>query len=124
MGNVTPLRQDEPNHEITPFAQEVIDAVKAAHPGAEMRILISEEGEAVICKAPNRGEYKRFRQLLTGDQAQRAAAPETLLYGCTVYPPPTELGALLERRPGLGDAFGEQLAGWAGAGQDVTQKKL
>jgi hypothetical protein len=103
--------------------QEVIDKVKAAHPGVELRLWTSEEGDTVICKAPNRGEYKRFLHMVA-DAAQRAQAPETLLFGCLVYPTPQELGAMLERRPGLGVLFGGKLGDWAGSNQEVAEKKL
>lgn len=105
------------------FSDEVIADVKAKHPNTELRMYVTEEGGAVICKAPNRGEYKRFRSMIVNPD-QRAMALETLLFGCCVHPPTSELGAMLERRPGWAEVFGDKLSGWAGAGQEVTEKKL
>lgn len=105
------------------FPADVIAAVKAQHPSLELRMLMTEDGGAVICKAPNRGEYKRFRQMVI-DPDKRAMALETLLYGCCVHPPKDELNAMLEHRPGWAEVFGDKLSGWAGAGQEVTEKKL
>ena len=105
------------------FPAEVIAAVKEKNPGVELRLLITEEGGAVICKAPNRGEYKRFRAMVV-DPDKRAMALETLLFGCCVHPAQAELSQMLERRPGWAEVFGDKLSGWAGAGQEVTEKKL
>lgn len=105
------------------FPADVIAQVKERHPSLELRMYIGEDGDAVICKAPNRGEYKRFRQMVV-DPDKRAMALETLLFGCCVHPSTAELSSLLEKRPGLAEVFGDKLSGWAGAGQEVTEKKL
>ncbi len=105
------------------FPAEVIERVKLAHPNSELRELTTEEGIAIICKAPNRGEYKRFKSMVV-DPAQKSMALEALLFGCCVHPSTSELGSLLERRPAYAEVYGEKLAGWAGAGQEVTEKKL
>jgi len=107
----------------TAFPPEVIEAVKARFPTTELRQIVTEEGGAIICKAPSRGEYKRFRSMVV-DPNQRAMALETLVFGCCVHPPTAELSAMLERRPGWAEVWGDKLAGWSGSGQEATEKKL
>lgn len=115
---ITPLGSEETE----PFTFEEVQAAKDKNPGVELRI-IGADGEAVICKAPTRGEYRRFRSMYL-DGAQRAMATETLLIGCVVHPDRGELGRLLERRPGLAETFGEKLIAWAGLGVEAYEKKL
>src|SRR5688572_3488954 len=104
------------------FGEDVIAKVKAEHSGAELRQFSTPDG-AVICRAPSRGEFKRFRTMYL-DAQQRPGALEALLYGCVVHPDRKVLGELLERRPGLAETFGSELAAWAGLGEEVVQKKL
>jgi hypothetical protein len=121
--DVDDLAARRKSEEDGPLAQEIIDKVKAQHPGAELYMWSTPDGTAVICKAPNRGEYKRFRQMVV-DPARKAESLETLLLGCVVYPPAADMFAILDRRPGYAEVFGEKLAGIAGAGQEVNEKKL
>jgi hypothetical protein len=107
----------------TELPPEVIDKVRAAHGGLELKLLTAEDGTQVIAKAPNRGEWKRYRSMIN-DPAQRASAYEALFFGCVVYPTGGQLTALIEGRPGYCETFGERLAAWSGAGQEVTEKKL
>lgn len=105
------------------FGPDVIERVKKEHPGSELRQFSTSEG-AVICKAPSRAEFKRFRTMWNDGGQQRAQAFETLLYGCAVYPDRKGLADLLDRRPGLAETFGSSLASWAGLGEEAVEKKL
>lgn len=105
----------------TEISDETIAEVKAKHAGADLRLL-DAGGEQIIVKVPNRGEWKRFRTMLTSGDA--TVASETFVQGCLVYPSTAELGAMLERLPALGQVFAERLAAMAGAGRDATEKKL
>lgn len=109
--------------EPTDLSPETIDRLKAAHPGAELRAFASSEGDLVVCKAPSRGEYKRFLSMVSNPD-QRSMAPETLFLGCVVHPEAVEVTRMLERRPGLGVLFGSRLSTWAGSDQEVVEKKL
>lgn len=106
------------------FPPEVVDRVKNENPGVELRQLTADDTEdTFIFKAPTRGEYKRFRKM-ANDPGQRSEAIEALFWGCLVYPPAQEVRAIMELRPGLADTFGDKLTDWAGAGQEVREKKL
>lgn len=104
------------------IAEDIITAVKTKHPGMELRMLSTEEA-AIIARCPSRGDYKRFRDMFL-DPAKRSGALETLVYACTLHPPSEAVGAMLEKRPGLAETFGEKLASWAGLGQEAVEKKL
>jgi hypothetical protein len=104
------------------FSPEVYARVRKEHPSAELREFAAADG-AVICKAPTRGDYKRFRTMYL-DPVQRPMALEQLLAASLVHPDREEFSQLLERRPGLTEVFGEKLATWAGLGQEATEKKL
>jgi hypothetical protein len=129
MSEITALRaeQEEPSAAVdeveTAFPPDVIAKLKSQFPSTELRQYRSEEGDAIVCKCPSRGDYKRFRAMIV-DPNQRANALETLMRSCVVYPDAQGVAVLLERRPGLAEVFGDKLSGWAGAGQEVTEKKL
>lgn len=102
------------------MTQTEIDKLKAEH--GELHEL-SHAGETVIVKAPNRPTWKRFRAQAQ-DEGKRLIAMEELLRACVVHPERSSLEAMLDRKPGLVEAFGKVLAELAGAGTDVEKKAL
>lgn len=105
------------------LADDLVAKIKAENPNVELHLLATPQGETVVCKAPSRAEYKRFRAMII-DPGQRPNALETLLVACVVWPTRNEVHALLDRRPGLAEVFGDKLAGIAGVGEDLVEKKL
>ena len=80
-------------------SDDEIQELKAAHPGARLRLLTVFDASVVI-RAPKEAEFVRF-QVQAGDDERRPYAIERLLRDCCVWPAPERLNALIERYPGL-----------------------
>jgi hypothetical protein len=108
------------------ISQEQIDKLKAAHAGAELHQVTAGSGEreaSVVVKVPTRERWNRFKAQVA-DQNRKALAFEALVVDCVVHPSKAELGAMLEARPGLSEAFGGKITELAGLEETVTAKKL
>ena len=107
--------------------EEEIQQLKEKFPGANLHTLVIDgtdrNSEAVICKAPSRGDWKRFMQM-TADKDRRNAALETLVRGCLVWPDAAAFDEMLEDKPGLCETFGTALTRIAGLQGDAESKKL
>ncbi len=106
------------------ISQEVIDQLKAANAGTSLHLLEVEEDEAIF-RMPTPGEWRRF-MTISSDRSQQATAGGVLAHDCRVYPSPELFDAMLNRRPGLADSFGNKLCEVAGLvkGSEVRAKKL
>jgi len=100
---------------------DLLEKLRADNPGEELLLLRSGNVVAVF-RSPPYQEWKRFRTMYH-DEAKRADALETLVFGCVVFPTPQELRAGLNRRPALYEAWGNRLADAAGGGAEVIEKK-
>ena len=106
------------------MTDEQIAKLKQAHPDAELsHIKDDNTGAEVVVKTPNDGEWRRFRSM-SSDDAQRANALRTLVIACVVHPAPAEFMAMLERKPGLAETFGNKLVEIAGVSLATTVRKL
>jgi hypothetical protein len=107
-----------------PITEEQIARAKAAHPGVELHLISNDDlGVEIMVRAPNEGEYKRFRTM-HADEAQRSAASRALVLGCIVEPPPSEFTAMLASRPALADTFANDLVEIAGLSRANTRRKV
>lgn len=104
-----------------PFPFQIVEKAKSEH--GEVHVLTAEGGEAVICRRPTRGEYRKFKAD-RADDAKRIMAVESLFLSCLVHPPPAEFDAVLDRRPALADVFGVKLLELAGFDEKVESGKL
>lgn len=98
-----------------------IEKLKSEH--GEIHRLTVGTGEAVVVKLPSRAVWKRFRKN-TRDAERSADAGEQLLRDCVVHPSPDDFSAMLEKRPGLAEAFGGKLVELAGGVEDAEAEKL
>jgi hypothetical protein len=88
-------------------------------------ILLLDNGDAaVIVRQPRRMEWERFQQIVQEDPKKRHRAIETLLSDCTVWPEPTALDELFDRRPAYIMKFGLQLIAFAAGENDVEKKAV
>ncbi len=86
-------------------------------------LLESEEsGIQVVCRAPDRPTYRKFRTE-RNDPARKAGAFETLFLSCLQYPTPKDFEATLDRLPALADSFGMALWAEVLGAEDATIKK-
>lgn len=69
---------------------------------------LSEGGETVLVKRPNRGDYRRFRADRQDDK-RRAVALEALFEACLVFPKLDDFEPILDRKPALADVLGGKL---------------
>lgn len=103
-----------------PLDAKLVEKLKAEH--GEVYIL-EAAGGSVVVKPPSRAAMKRFFNL-SAREDRRYEALEALLQDCAVYPDPSELARLLERKPGLVAPFGEQLVRLAGATEEAEFRPL
>jgi hypothetical protein len=99
---------------------DTIEKLKAEH--GEIHLLRAS-GVEVVVKAPGRAQWKRFRAYVA-DERRRPDAVETLLRDCVVHPDAAALDAILEKRPGLAETFGNQVVELAGASGEAEKKAL
>lgn len=108
--------------------QEQIDKLKAAHPGVELYALTASSADgarsvSVIAKVPDRTRWMRFKEQAS-DKNRKALATESLVRDCVVYPVAAELDSVIEKRPGLVESFGAEIAALAGIEEVVVAKKV
>jgi hypothetical protein len=106
--------------------EKQIEALKAQTPDGKLReFSATVEGKEYIVyvRRPSRAEYKDFRAAASNDKKQ-AAALETLLCTCVVYPSGAAFQAMLDEAPGLSETFGEELLKIAGLAVSADSKKL
>jgi hypothetical protein len=107
----------EPSEGIPP---EKLEELRAKH----RELFQFTQGDVtVVATPPNRHLWKRFRTQMMDDRRQ-SDAMENLVRDCVLYPDRAAFEAILERRPGLVEAFGKQLQELAGAGGEVEKKAL
>lgn len=99
---------------------KLIDKLRAEH--GEV-YLLQAAGVEVAVKPPSRAAMKRFFNTASRED-RRYEALEALLLDCVVHPSPTELAAILERKPGLVAPFGEKLVSLAGATEEAEFRSL
>lgn len=108
--------------------EKLLEQIREKHPRA---ILLSVEpapgtepgemgGDVIGVTPPTRAQWRKFK-VVGMDQAKRPDVMEMLLRDCLVYPEPTAFEALVERRPGLIETFGEEVLELGGAGLVVEK---
>ena len=80
-------------------------------------------GATLIVRPPTRAAFRRFVDKSANETA-RYTAMENLLRDCVVWPSPTELNELLERKPGIVAPVAERLVQLAGAAQEAEFRAL
>ena len=108
--------------------QEQLDKIKAAHPGIELYALIAASADgsrsvSVIVKVPDRARWIRFKEQ-AADKNRKALATESLVRDCVLHPGAAELDSMIEKRPGLVESFGAEIAALAGIEESVVAKKV
>ncbi len=104
-----------------PTEQE-IEAVKGAHPGAELHMV--EHGDAaIVVRVPNRTQWRRFIvESSNKTPGAASAAMENILAAVTVWPRST--ADLYDARPGLVETFAGKVCELAGLASEASAKKL
>lgn len=102
------------------MTEDEIKKLKAEHGDLTQ---LDHAGESVIVKSPNRATWKRFRAQAQ-DEGKRIIAMEELVRACVVHPDRAGLEAMLDRKPGLVETFGKELAELAGASDKAEKKAL
>lgn len=106
------------------ITEEQIAKQHAANPGAELHVISNADLDIeILVKAPNDGEWKRFREMQT-DDAKRPHAPRQLVIGCILEPPSAEFSQMLTTRPGLAETFANDLVEIAGVSRANTRRKV
>lgn len=101
-----------------------IDKLKAEH-GDDLRKITIKGGAEVVCvmRPPARAEWRRFSEQ-RADEKRRLPAAEALVKHSVVWPPPSELEAMFEARPGLLDVLSVKAVEFAGATEEAADEKL
>lgn len=105
------------------MTDEEIQRIKAAHPGEELTLLVSGQGDEVIVRNPGPGLYKKFRAA-SADLKRRDTAIEDLCRAVVVHPLREGFEAMLVKRPGLCEEFSEQLLELVGITTKARAEKL
>ena len=97
--------------------------LKAKHGDiVHLKRAVDEEQFEAVFRYPTRVEYRKFKTE-AGDEETKVTALETLVIACCVHPDGPAFSAMLDRRPGLIDSFGNGLARKAGLGEAKVVKK-
>jgi hypothetical protein len=108
-----------------PITEEQLAKTKAEHPGVELHLLSNPDtDDQIICKGPNEGEWKRFKEKSGTTVPEQLAAARTLVVSCLVYPSKEDFVALVQQRPGLPETFAGELTEIAGISRKATHRKL
>jgi hypothetical protein len=76
----------------------------------------------IICKTPGRTELARFIKDATVKDALKAQ--NNFVYGCLLYPDAEVLKQIIDKKPGLIVALGNELQSLTGTSQNFFMKKL
>ena len=97
-----------------------LDKLKAEH-GDDVYVL-EAMGHTVAVRMPTEAEFDAFMAQVTAPK-QGAVAVKLLFRRVCVWPPKSEVEAMLARKPGLGATFGNKVAELAGLGAEVEMGK-
>lgn len=117
---------------MTRISDEKIEQLRKEHAHVHhLTCRLPEGGDAdvyeVVCKRPNRAEFKRFlseRGKCQGDVQRADEVLEAFLRRHLLLPDKLEFDAMLDERPGLLETFASKLLDLCGAGAEVEAKKL
>lgn len=101
---------------------QLIADLKAKYPDAELHVIGNEFGRVVV-RGPSEEEWARFTDEYV-DPSLRRVATRTLLNACVVYPDAKAFQAMIAKRPGLANTFGNELAEIGGLKAVTERKKL
>jgi hypothetical protein len=102
------------------ISAEEIAALEAKH-GGELLVCDSPYGTAVFREA-DPGEWQIFIDELADDRS-KGVALRNLVTRCRVAPERAAFDAMIKRRPGLSQTFGNHLQSFCGLGQAEVRKK-
>jgi hypothetical protein len=107
---------------------KLVEELKAKH-GDDIHQLGMPKGveAVVIVRTPTTEMWDRMQDRVLdprATQATKRAAARNILIDVLLYPSRDELGALLDRRPGLVQTLSNQLLGIAGMEPDLPSEKL
>jgi hypothetical protein len=103
--------------------RQALDEAKAKFGDAYL-LEAKDAGISVVCRAPTRPLYRKFRaERYDSNPARRAGSLESLFVACLVYPDPKTFEATLNRMPALADSFGAALWDKVSGAEDATVKK-
>jgi hypothetical protein len=100
---------------------EIIQKLKADH-GSEL-YRKSAAGETVVIKPPNRGVYEQYKAEVA-DVSKRPAATERLVRQSIVWPEPSIVADMFERKAGLIETFAGEALDLIGFAVKVESEKL
>jgi len=111
------------NEPIPDDLRKALDEAKAQF-GEAFLLEAKDAGIRVVCRAPTRPLYRKFRtERADPSPARRSGAFESLFVACLVYPDPKTFEATLNRMPALSDTFGVALWDKVTGAEDATVKK-
>ena len=90
--------------------------LKAKHPKG---FQLTAGGYELFLKTPARGDYLKFKSMLTGDNMSQNSAGEFLLRACCAHPSLDELTRILDECPGLPDAVSKHLRRVSGSELEI-----
>lgn len=102
--------------------EETEAAVRTKRAGEELRVLRNEHADIII-RGASEEEYMRFKDEIASPDT-RGGAQRTLVIACVVYPEEKDFLALLRKKPGLVDAFGNDCLELSGFKAVSDRKKL
>jgi hypothetical protein len=107
------------------ISKEALETAKKEYPEAKRFTAILRKTKVeVICRPPNRVEWRKFKfDLLSGGQAA-AGANEQLFISCCVVPKPGELDGLMNKFSAMADVFGTKCRELGGSAVEVTESDL
>ena len=119
--------EKKPQQQTTDSFVEQIASWKQQH-GDVIEIQAEESGDpelddlTIFCKKPGRTELSRFiKDAASGDALK---AQNNFFFGCLLYPAPDVVKAIVDKKPGLIVALGNELQSLTGINQSFFMKKL
>ena len=101
--------------------QTPLEKAKAQYPDAQpLKVKIDGEEIVILVIPPTRLLWRKFKMCIQNERT-RPDAFEQLVRDCTKWPSAEDLSAMLEKRPALGETFGDAIAELAGAGLEVEK---
>ncbi len=105
---------------MTPEAEKISPELAKVRESFPTAVELKAGEDTIIAVPPSRMVWRRFKMTMQ-DERKRPDAFEVLLRDCVKHPEPAEIEAMLNRKPGLAETFGDSLCELAGAGLEVEK---
>jgi hypothetical protein len=109
---------------LSTLTPEIIAELKSKHADFELYKLVSEDKKyVVVVKGPDNHIWRNYLTYVS-DQSLRPGALAKLVETTLVWPSHEEWAKILQEKPGLSQAFGNEICAIAGSTVNVESTKL